>query len=172
MPHEIDPFRLCESGARLAGDIPLSQLKRLEPLLSEQAEDSERVNVVLNFDIDELGVPYVHGEIRAHLVLICQRCLEALDFPVHQTINLAWAKNEKEMKNLPLRLEPYLVEAIPLATNDVIEDELIMAIPQIPMHKPAECGAMQWINQEPEQDTEHEPKENPFAVLSSLKTKD
>ena len=173
LPHEIDPFRLCESGAELEGNIPLKQFKRLKPLLIEGSDDSGQVNIVLNFDIDELGVPFVSGRIKTKLALICQRCLGTYEYPVDQEINLAWAKSEQEMKDLPLRIEPYLVETNPLATNDVIEDELLLAIPQIPMHDKDKCSASNWVDKEPEQNTDDTTeKENPFAVLSKMKTKD
>lgn len=173
LPHEFDPFRLCESGSQLEGSIPLKQLKRLTPLIMAGSNDSGEVDVVLNFDIDDLGVPVVTGRIRARLALICQRCLEAYDFTVDQEINLAWAKSEREMKDLPLRVEPYLVETNPLVTNDVIEDEILLAIPQIPMHDADTCSASKWIRTEQDSDTQTEPeKDNPFSVLSQMKTKD
>ena len=177
LPHEIDPFRLVESRAELQGSVPLKQFKRLRPLL---VDDSGAITIVLNFDIDELGVPYVSGKIKADLALVCQRCLERYDFPVEQEINLAWIRTEKEAESLPLRFEPYLVETNPLILNDVIEDELLLAIPQIPMHEESECAATEWISnpsesigKSDEDDADNEQgKENPFSVLASLKRKD
>lgn len=177
LPHEIDPFRLVESRSELEGSVPLKQLKRLGPLL---VDDTGAVAIVLNFDIDELGVPFVSGRIETNLALVCQRCLERYDFPVDKDFTLALIKSEEEAENLPLRFEPYLVETTPLILNDVIEEELLLAMPQIPMHDRSECTAARWISN-PEDEAiksaernacKDEDKESPFSVLANLKRKD
>ena len=174
LPHEIDPFRLAESRSVLEGSVPLKQFTRLGPLL---VKDTGVAAVVLNFDTDELGVPFVTGSIEADLALVCQRCLEEYNFPIAKDFTLALIKTEKDAESLPLRFEPYLVETNPLILNDVIEDELLLALPQIPMHSQSDCTASSWINNseaEVNQDevvTDSE-KENPFSVLANLKRKD
>jgi uncharacterized protein len=140
-------------------------------------DDTGVIAVVLNFDIDELGVPCVTGRIEAELGLVCQRCLERYDYPIQQEIALAWIRSEKEAENLPLRYEPYLVETNPLILNDVIEDELLLALPQIPMHDESDCEATRWINKpgdkrSAEAADNEAGKENPFSVLANLKRKD
>ena len=165
LPHQIDPFRLCEARASLSGPVPLKQMQRLKPLL---AGDSGEINVVLDFDIDELGVPFVKGELQAELSLICQRCLEPFPFMVNQQSTLAWVRSDQEAERLPLRFEPYLVETNPLILNDVIEDELLLALPQIPMHAEAQCPASKWLKQQ-HAETADETEENPFSVLANLK---
>ncbi len=169
LPYQIDPFRLAESGAELAGPIPLTQLQRLSPLL---ADDSGEVNVVLNFDIDELGVPFVKGHVTAVLKIACQRCLEPMDYPVEQDIILAWVRNDVEAERLPLRYEPYLVEESPLLLRDVVEDELLLALPNVPMHDEKDCPASEWLEAQ-QQDThsQQEEDENPFSILNKLKDK-
>jgi len=177
LPHEIDPFRLVESRSALEGSVPLKQFKRLGPFL---VDDTGVVAVVLNFDIDELGVPFVSGSIETSLALVCQRCLERYDFPIAKDFTLALIKTEKEAESLPLRFEPYLVETNPLILNDVIEEELLLAMPQIPMHDQSECIASSWIsNPENEADEsvagtdpQDASQENPFSVLANLKRKD
>lgn len=177
LPHEIDPFRLAESRSVLEGSVPLKQFKRLGPLL---VDDTGVAAIVLNFDIDELGVPFVSGSIEASLALVCQRCLERYDFPIAKDFTLALIKTEKEAESLPLRFEPYLVETNPLILNDVIEEELLLAMPQIPMHDKSECTASKWISNPENEvdesvegtDSQDAGKENPFSVLANLKRKD
>jgi len=124
---------------------------------------------MLDFDIDELGVPFMRGMLKTVLQLICQRCLEPYSFPVEQQCELAWVKTEQEADRLPLRFEPYLVETNPLVLNDVIEDELLLSLPQIPMHEEADCTASKWIKQQPHDKYEDDAKANPFSVLTKLK---
>ena len=166
LPHQIDPFRLAEAGAQLSGNLPLRQFSRLRELL---AEDGGEIAVQLDFEVDELGVPVVLGKVSATLSLMCQRCLGAYTFPVDAKIALAWVKTAQEADKLPLRYEPYVVEQTPLLLNDVIEDELLLALPQIPMHEAADCPASKLLKQHKKVTEEPEQKANPFAVLSKLK---
>jgi uncharacterized protein len=166
LPHQIDPFRLAEAGAQLSGHLPLRQFTRLRQVL---ADDSGEIAVKLDFDVDELGVPIVQGNVSASLALTCQRCLEPYAFPVDAQIALAWVKTAQEADRLPLRYEPYVVDETPLLLNDVIEDELLLALPQIPMHDEAECPASKLLKQRDKVTDEPEQKANPFGVLAKLK---
>jgi len=169
LPHQIDPFRLAEAGAQLSGRLPLKQFQRLREVL---ADDSGELAVKLDFEVDELGVPIVQGKVSASLALTCQRCLEAYDYPVDVSIALAWVKTEREADRLPLRYEPYLVEETPLQLNDVIEDEVLLALPQIPMHDEANCPASKMVKRGGETVDEADQKANPFSVLANLKQKE
>ncbi len=168
LPHEIDPFRLSETGAHLEGEIPLNQFKRLRLLLEV---DSGKVAVMLHFDIDEFGVPLVVGQLKTDLALICQRCMGRMDYPIALEVKLNWVRSEQESANLPLQHEPFLVESTPLKLNDVIEDELLLALPTIAMHKLNECEAAKYVTNDKAPEIENE-KPNPFAILAGLKKDD
>jgi len=110
----------------------------------------------------------VVGQLKTDLALICQRCLERYDIPVEVELKLNWVKSEQDAKKLPLRYEPLLVESIPLKLNDVIEDELLLALPIIAMHELDECNAAKFVTNDKAAEIEKE-KPNPFAVLAELK---
>jgi uncharacterized protein len=83
-------------------------------------------------------------------------------------------------EQLPERYEPLLVPStdmedeadseITIAT--IVEDELILALPQVAMHKTDECpqGEAFLGSAKGEEDVAATQRENPFAVLSQLKT--
>lgn len=58
--------------------------------------------------------------------------------------------------------------------SDIIEDEILLALPPIPKHLDESCSsdnvAEGWGSQQNEPDTEIEERENPFDILASLKT--
>ena len=167
LPHEIDPFRLAETRAHLEGEVPVKQFNRLKPLLNV---DSGSVSISLDFDKDELGVPVVKGKLKTVLALNCQRCLERLDYPMELDVSLAWVRTDQEAADLPLQQEPYLVESTPLRLNDVLEDEILLALPNIAMHDLKECQASQYISNDKQSPEAQETDSNPFAVLAKLKT--
>lgn len=165
LPIEIDPFRLAERGAELEGPLPLAQMQRLATAL---ARPQGEVDVRLRFDIDDMNIPYVRGHIEAVLYLTCQRCLEALEYRVSQELALAWVRADRDAERLPLQFEPYIVSELPIRLSDVIEDELLLALPQIPMHEESRCQATAVI----ESLREHAPQpeqDNRFAELEKLK---
>jgi uncharacterized protein len=62
-----------------------------------------------------------------------------------------------------------VVDETPLQLNEVIEDELLLALPQIPMHDEADCHASGLLKQNSSAEDEAEQKANPFSVLAKLK---
>jgi len=166
LPHEIDPFRLVEMRAHLEGEIPLKQFKRLRPLLYV---NSGTISVSLDFDTDELKVPCVQGRLKSSLALVCQRCLERYDYEIDLVIKLAWIRSE-QVDDVVLQHEPYLVEATPLKLNDVLEDEILLALPNIAMHELSKCAAKQFVNEDGAPVAEIEEEPNPFSVLAKLKS--
>lgn len=149
--------------------LPLGQMKRLVPLLA--AEEGE-VQVRLRFGIDEMGVHYLTGSIDTALQLVCQRCLGELDLPVNTELSLGFVASAAEAERLPGGYEPYIVESVPVALIDMIEDELILALPQIPMHEPQDCPAQQYMTQAASHEQDQAGAENPFQILANLKKPD
>ena len=168
LPVEVDPFRMADQGRQFSGQIKLGSLKRLVPML-ESAEG--QFDIELGFDVDEVGIKYLYGSLQAVLALKCQRCLESMQFPLQSEFKLALIHSEAEAERLPETYEPLVVETIPMHILDMLEDEILLSVPHIPMHEESECMIQPSMTETElaEQQDEDEPKENPFAVLEKLK---
>lgn len=168
LPLEVDPYRMAELGRRFKGKVEIGVFKRLLPMLESTTGS---IDVELAFDIDESGIRYLHGKLETTLVLKCQRCLEALDYPLHSEFRLALVQSDSEAGRLPEQYEPLVVETTPLHVLDMIEDEILLSIPNIPMHDEASCSIRPFSeeNELDEQQEGDDVKENPFAVLEKLK---
>lgn len=138
LPATADPIRLCDLGAKYVGTIALKQFERLRALLSDT---DGVVRYELHFFRDDSGRACIGGRIQASMRVPCQRCLEPMDIVVHQHPTLAIVQGIDEMDRLPDSLDPLLLESegriAPLA---VIEDELLLALPQVPRHEAEVCG--------------------------------
>jgi len=172
LPARIDPFRFAEGRRMVHGGLPLAGLARLAPLLAS-AEGT--LEVALEFGVDDLGIRFVQGTVTGALVLNCQRCLEPMDWPVDVELACALVRSEEEGERLPAAYEPLLIESVPIVLADVIEEELLLSLPQVPMHAEDECPAAGMIRRE-SADTgpgteETGERENPFAALSEWKRK-
>lgn len=132
------------------------------------ADTDGSVHFELDFGRDELGISYVDVRATGSLSVTCQRTLEPFDLPVTVDTRLGLIRQEREEAGLPPDCEPLLVaEDGRLNPVDVIEDELLLALPLIPIN-PDSSLPDEAISQEPETSGEGQ-SENPFAVLRELK---
>ena len=172
LPLEVDPFRLATKEEQLKGAIPLKQMKRL---VSSLCSDEGDVLIDVVFSLDLNRVVLLSGTIQADIKLICQRCMEEMDLPVKLDFQIAFARSEAEMERLPEEYEVTLIEDTPIMLSDLIEDEILLALPSIPKHLDERCSpdyvAEDWNSQQAnETNTENVKQDNPFDVLASLKT--
>lgn len=161
LPDFIDVRRAAELGVVLAGRVALRELPRLRETLLDEAGEAE---CRLAFSQDEARRSLVLGEVAATLVVRCERCLGPMRHRVEAEVSLALASGLDEAERIPERFDPLVLEDGRARPLDLIEDELLLGLPQIPMHAPAECSVQ--LPQAPK-----EPAANPFAVLGALRDK-
>jgi len=165
LPEYIDPFRLADAGQALRGSLALARFKRLTPFLNSGEGE---VAVELRFGVDEGGQRYLRGHISAELELVCQRCLGPMAQAIETDMRLGLVESAAEGDQLPGAYEPLVVEEPPISVADVIEDELILALPLVAMHPREECPASDRVSEGPSEDSGTD-TENPFAVLANMK---
>jgi uncharacterized protein len=168
LPDFLEPLRLARQGVELNGQVPLARMPRL---LAALAGDEGRAEVSLRFGTDEAGIVTLRGRISVELPMICQRCLQPMTQPVQVDVALAPVADDGRAAELPDEYEPLVVGEGRLSTAELVEDELLLALPIVPMHEPSECPASQWLDSQapaPEQEEQDE-RPNPFAALSALK---
>lgn len=136
LPDLLDPWRAIAARAEFAGTLPLSRFSRLRDGLSDTGGEL-RFRLVFSRDSERRGV--ILGEIGARLSLVCQRCMGSFDHDVDSLIELAIVSGLDEARGLPERYDPLLVTGDPIRPADVLEDELLLALPQIPMHPLGAC---------------------------------
>ena len=171
LPLEVDPIRLAAREEHLQGTIPLKQMKRLISVLSSNEGE---VVIDAEFLVDINQVVILTGQIKTDAKLICQRCMGEMELPIALDFQLAFVRSEAEMERLPEGYEATLIENSTMMLSDIIEDEILLALPAIPKHLDDSCSSEVvegWSGeQENETNTEDVKRDNPFDVLASLKT--
>jgi len=165
LPEKIHPWRIAAENGVLNGTLALAALPRLAATLDDT---DGRVAIALTTGIDGQGFRFIQGVLRTEVALACQRCLGSLRLALDVTVSLGLVRDEAEINRLPEDYEPLLIpEGGSLAVVDLVEDELLLALPQIPRHDDVrECAAPNEIRPpEPALDVE---RRQPFAVLASL----
>lgn len=164
LPKVIEPLKLVEQRIDLEGTVALSECERLKETLLEGGGD---IQVSLRFAKDEQGLSVITGLLQAEVTLECQRCLQPFEMVVKGDINLAIARYEDAVNNLPRHYDPLLLEGPELELWPLIEQELMLSLPIVAKHPEGECrtdSTYQAQDEELQQD-----KPNPFAVLAELK---
>ncbi|MEQ6885180.1 YceD family protein [Salicola sp. Rm-C-2C1-2] len=171
IPLSIDALKPFEQGSVREGGLALAGMNRLEPLVIEN--DGEAM-VRLAFYFDDERRRVIEGWIRAELVVQCQRCLEAMRLPVESNFQVGVVDSEAMADQLPASLEPMVSGKRELPIREVLEDELIMCLPDDPVHEESGCSAsatLERINRDADdavaQAREHD-TDNPFRVLAGL----
>lgn len=163
LPDKFDPWKLAQLQSQLTGELDLHAMQRLSSLLNTA---SGRVKVRIKAGIDEGDVRFLRGDLDTVVELICQRCLTPMALALKVAFRLGLVHTEAEALNLPNDYDPVYVPNEGLTTSELIEDELILALPFAPCHADqSQCEANGYTAPDKPSTTS---KPNPFALLSTL----
>jgi uncharacterized protein len=142
--------------------------------LQQATQGCNGCNATVNLwaSIDSTGLCMLYGDYTAKLKMVCQRCLESVDIDIKERLELAMIKSEGEPALVDDACETYpLGEDGMFSIGGLVEDELLLCLPYIPMHTDeADCNASMLRilkGNRSEHDTSQE--SNPFAILKGLK---
>ncbi len=164
LPDQIDPIVFAERRSILTGSIQLAQFQRLADLL---ATDLGEVDVDIQFARQGKRV-VIFGTIKATLQLVCQSCLSAMPWQLDMPFKLGLVASEQEAERIEIDCEPYLFSGEKISLNELIEDEILLALPDYPKHD-FDC-----VSARSSKDTGFDEggltqMNNPFSVLAKLK---
>ena len=179
MTHVFNPRQLpiaafAQSQGTLTGEERLARFPRLlehsqglggETLVHYSAHGTLRPGAS---GADE---PWLHVTADATLALVCQRCMAPAELPVHCARDFRFVATEA-LAELEDEDSEEDVLAISKAFDllELIEDELLMAAPLVPMHAVCPQPLALQVADAAFEDTPQD-KPNPFAVLQQLKKK-
>ncbi len=155
----IDSLEFAKTAQRLSGRVEIAKLARL----SEHLFDSSGA---LDFSMaggnDSRQRPRLHIEVRGEIILRCQRCLERLPYPVSTVSDLLVLSGEAGTVQNIEDLDGVAANS-PLILQDLVEDEVLLALPIVPRHPAGECSVA------PDEERDDAGNASPFAVLKQLK---
>jgi uncharacterized protein len=130
----IDGFEFASAGATQQGVWPLRDFPRLRDVL---AADAGEVAYEISGVRDERDRPALRLKVRGTLRLRCQRCLEPMPFEVQtdETLVLAATLAEIHAEPADAHAPDRVVAGREMALRELIEDELILAVPYAPRHE-------------------------------------
>ena len=166
LPKTLDVRKAAARGVSVSGVLKVADLKRFRQLL---ADDEGTVAVHLAFSRDEESRYIVTLEAHVDVAVTCQRCLEPMATHLSGENTLAVVGSDDQAANLPRHLDPLIVEGEACNLWELVEDELILAMPSFSYHPPEECKQIATGMTRPVIDDGAERRPNPFDVLAQLK---
>jgi uncharacterized protein len=141
----------------IAAELSLERLPRLHQSLPH---GGSAVRVELRSEIDKDGKVVLNTQLHMDAGLECQRCMQAYQQGIQSQQAFVPVFAEKHMQNLPEEYEGVLLEDGKINIFKMIEDELLLSLPQIAMHVATECEVkFESVG----------PKPSQFDILASLK---
>lgn len=166
IPPHIDPRKLADRGATLEGEWPITQFPRLcEQLVS----DVGTVHARFEFGRDEQKLIVMRGALEVEVQMVCQRCLEPASLPVRSEFIYAVLREGASQDSVPKSYDALEVGEEPLDLIELVEDELLLALPIVPAHEPDACQHPAGFAAAPEPSVNEVSRSNPFDVLAQLK---
>jgi uncharacterized protein len=170
-PQNLDVKAFAKAGLQLEGETPLSQLERL-------AQDcAGEISGVVQWSVQGALAPdasgkesiWLHLQVQATVPLTCQRCLSPVPTELELARDFRFVADEDTAIQEDEDAEEDLLVLTPsFDVLSLIEDELLMGLPLVPMHQA--CVGEQVPTSAEEEAILKATKPNPFAVLASLKT--
>jgi uncharacterized protein len=133
----FDSLQFAKSGESLSGSLRFEELPRLrESLRPDDVAVQYRLSGCL-----AAGRPALRLEIDATVWLICQRCMTAYPEVLSLDSLLPVARNEAELARWE-KLDPLLDALVADPQLDLaalVEDEILLSLPTVPLHAEGQC---------------------------------
>jgi uncharacterized protein len=166
----VSPHELARRRGLFTGEIPIAAFPRLGPLVLGDAI----VSVRLGFTRDDKGRCRVEGRVTLVPTLQCQRCLEPVQRGLDVEIDLCVVTSDAQAAEVADELEAYVLSEDDVTIVDLIEDDLLLALPNQVCEAYEECPNKPDLSYpvDAAASNETEPaRPNPFGVLAGLKNR-
>jgi uncharacterized protein len=161
-PLDID--RLSRGEAEIEFDVPLAELPRLKSRIAGvggSVRGTARFGQQSGFAVAELSLA---GAAR----LQCQRCMRPMELAIDSTTHVALIAAEADAPEVPEELEPVLLHEGRISAGELVEEELLLALPIVPLHeKLRDCALPPSAPLTPGGEPEHV-SQRPFEGLAEL----
>lgn len=154
-----DPLKFARGRQSLAGDLLIASMLRLKDGL---ASDAGVVAYRLTGALDENSAPSLRCQVSGVLQMICQRCLEPMDYALHVDSALLLTTDPQQLQDDDPDAPDRILAQQDLPVAALVEEEILLVLPMAPLHPIGECKARSAVNETG--------KPHPFAALARLKS--
>jgi DUF177 domain-containing protein len=151
---------LADAGSKVELTVPVARLERVAEYLA--SSDGVVTGSVAFSRVEGRIVAEV--ALTARLALLCQRCLKPMLLPIESRSRVALLADEDAASAVPPELETALAPEGRLRPADLVEEELLLALPVAPRHD----GACPDGRRDGTRENDSQTTQQPFAHLGEL----
>lgn len=163
----------------LTGKVKTARLARVKSAVIGTPETFE---VNLEFERNELEKPCANLTVKGYVELECQRCLGLVRIGLESSTQLVFVAHDDEARTVTGARDPWIVSGDTLDIDELLEDEILLALPGVPLHEKSDgpgaggCTAVPMEYPDPGStkvpavpEPEDAVTRRPFDVLAKLK---
>ncbi len=129
---------LAARRAELRGSFPVAEMPRLTALLGS---DAGSVGVQIELAWREPRWLALRMSMRSSLNVTCQRCLGLLELEIDERSEFGVVPDDDDSVGLlPEGVDPVATDGDRLNVLQLVEDEMIVAVPLVPKHAAEQCA--------------------------------
>jgi uncharacterized protein len=159
----IDAFEFGRSNGHRDGVMPVAQMNRLS---KDCADNSGEIAWTVDGSVTSHQYPALTVAVSGTVQLVCQRCLNPFAYELDSSTMLVLGKDDDDADQIEEVLDDESIDVIvgsrTCDVRDLIEDESLLALPQVPKHDV--CPDTKLL------DALNADKLSPFAGLKDIKT--
>lgn len=159
----VDAFDFCRINGSREGVTPVAEMTRLT---KDCADTSGTITWKVQGGTGKQAYPQLSLTVRGTVQLLCQRCLTPFAHEIDSSTVLVLGKDDEQADEIEELLDDETIDVIvgsrSLNLFDVVEDDALLALPQVPKHKVCPDTALL--------DAAKAAKPSPFAGLKDLKS--
>ena len=168
IPERVDHRKLANQAGLIEGTLPIQCFHRLGGMLVVREGD---VYLRLEFSKGDFGSTRVDGTVSTEVCTICQNCMQQFWRKISCDVALQVVSDESKLERLTEDEDAIVAPEKVISVAELIEDELILAMPMIPRHEEGECSETDYerdvvVLQEVQEVQEVQTTYRPFADLA------
>ena len=158
--HIINSLEFARKSLEIRDTIAHSDLQRVKDLLTPETES---LDWRLSGEISADKKARLHLSLTGNVAVPCQRCLEPMMIALSISSEFILVKDESEIPPEEDDVEDhdYLVAEAEMDVLQLVEDEILLALPYAPKHEIIDCAVKAEVNERK--------APNPFAALRDFK---
>ncbi len=158
----IDAFEFCRTNSTRDGVTPVAEMERFA---RDCADTSGSITWSATGSTGKLGYPQMRLTVAGTVHLNCQRCLAPFAYDIDSSTVLVLGEDDAKADEIEEIIDDETIDVIvgtrSMNLMDLIEDEALLALPQVPKHEICPDTALL--------DAVKSEKKSPFDALKSLK---
>ncbi len=169
LPTLIDPRKLANQGIVLEGQFHAKHLPRLAAAV---IDIETPLSALVKFGIDESRAKVASGTLSVSVSAQCQRCLNPVTVALSTDFAAQVIWSEDQLVNVPSDREPWIVVDKMASLNELLEDEILLALPLVNYHEDGMCTGDTFLSEDGRSNKEKDDEivaDNPFNILQQLK---